>query len=67
MVCGAAIKTFIAKIWTLLNGNYFSKVAVMKIVHFKSVIHVFNFLQQRHVKRGRIAKESFLLTFRGKV
>ena len=36
VVCGAAIKTFIAKIWTLLNGNYFSKVAVMKIVHFKS-------------------------------
>ena len=35
VVCGAAIKTFIAKIWTLLNGYYFSK-AAGKIVHFKS-------------------------------
>ena len=35
VVCGAAIKAFIAKIWALLNGYYFSKVAV-KIAHFKS-------------------------------
>ena len=35
VVCAAVIKTFISKIWTLLNGYYFSKLAV-KIVLFKN-------------------------------
>ena len=37
---GAAIKTFIAKIWALLNGYYFSK-ATVKIVHFNPLTTMF--------------------------
>ena len=36
VVCGAAIKTFIAKIWTLLNGYYFLKAAVKIVQPFSN-------------------------------